>query len=146
VSRVETAWVKKEVSLLAIRAADETHASTAPPPDGREAHARITASVDWLESLISTARATANRSGSFGIFGTSIAGTWLAAALGDAVAFFVDEDPHRIGREYMGKPVLAPQAVASGSTVFLALAPTLAQAIGRRLSQYPLELVVPDGI
>lgn len=146
VSRVETAWVKKEVSLLAIRAADEAVPMAPPPTDGRDAHARITASVDWLESLISSARATANRSGSFGIFGTSIAGTWLATALGDSVRFFVDEDPHRIGRTYMGKPVLAPQGVAPGSTVFLALAPTLAQAIGKRLSQYSLELVVPVGI
>lgn len=146
VARVETAWVKKEVSLLAVRADEGTIAAAPPASAGREVHARITASVGWLDSLISSARASANHFGSFGIFGTAIAGTWLAAALGDSVKFFVDEDPHRTGREYLGKPVLAPQSVTPGATVFLALAPTLAQAIGERLSKYAFDVVVPAGI
>jgi hypothetical protein len=66
-------------------------------------------------------------------------------SLGDRVEFFVDEDPHRIGQTYLGKPVVAPATVASGSTVFLALAPTLAGAIRERLSHLPVEFVASPG-
>jgi SAM-dependent methyltransferase len=146
VSRVTTDWVRKEVSLLA-RMDGKDDSRIVPAADaGRTAYAGVSASVSWLGTLISAARATASESASFGIFGTSIAGTWLATALGDQVKFFVDEDPNRIGREYLGKPVLAPQSVAPGSTVFLALAPTLAQAIKRRLSGLSLNLATPPEV
>lgn len=143
VSRVASDWVKKEISLLATNRAGREIPDSAGGSSGRDVHARISAAVSWLNALITDARATAANSTSFGIFGTSIAGTWLAVALGDKVRFFVDEDPNRVGKEYMGKPIFSPQTVPEHSTVFLALAPVLAKAIKDRLSRLPLSLVSP---
>jgi hypothetical protein len=47
--------------------------------------------------------------------------------------FFVDEDPNRVGREFMGKPILHPDQVARGQDVFVALPPALAGQVSRRL-------------
>jgi SAM-dependent methyltransferase len=145
VSCVATDWVRKELSLLASKPGGKGGRAAVAVPDGRATHARVAASVAWLGELAASATAAASRSPSFGVFGTAIAGTWLASSLGDRVKFFVDEDPHRIGREYLGKPVIAPAAVPAGSTVFLALAPTLARAIKDRLSGLPVELVAMPG-
>jgi len=141
---VKSSWVKKELSLLATKSENEDVRIANVCPSGRKVHEQITASVSWLDALISSAREVACASDSFGIFGTSIAGTWLATTLGDRVSFFVDEDPHRIGKDYMGKPIVAPQSVARESTVFMALAPMLAQAIKHRLSHLGLDLILPS--
>lgn len=143
VSRVTNGWVRKEVSLLAAKSEEDNLHVMLPPLAGKETYEKIAASVSWLVALISAANSSAREASSFGIFGTSIAGTWLATALGDRVEFFVDEDPNRIGRQYMGKPVVAPQSVARDSAVFVALAPTLAEAIRDRLSPLALNLIVP---
>jgi SAM-dependent methyltransferase len=132
VLRVETAWVKKELSMLARRASPA--GEMVEPADGRGVLATMAANVRWLGGLISKAREAATDCAAFGIFGTSIAGTWLGSVLADKVAFFVDEDPNRIGREFMGKPIVGPDAIPAGASVYLALAPVLAEAIGRRLS------------
>lgn len=129
---VETAWVKKELSMLARRAAPA--GKTAAPADGGRVLATVTANVRWLGDLISKAREAASGGAAFGIFGTSIAGSWLGSVLADKVAFFVDEDPNRVGREFMGKPILGPDALPDGATVYLALAPVLAEAIVQRLA------------
>lgn len=132
VSFVQNAWVKKELSMLARRSSER--GSSGKLGDGAQVLLAMTANVHWLEGLISQARFSAANSSAFGIFGTSIAGTWLGSALADLVSFFVDEDPNRIGREFMGKPILHPDAVPVGAAVYLALAPVLAEAIAHRLS------------
>ena len=48
------------------------------------------------------------------------------------IAFFVDEDEARIGRDYFGIPIIAPSQVPLGATVFVCLEPNLAQAIAAR--------------
>jgi hypothetical protein len=101
----------------------------------------IAEKVIWLRQLKDTALHASKENQKFGIFGTSIAATWLANYLGDRVKYFVDEDPSRIGRIFMGKPVLAPDSVPDSSTVFIALAPKLASAISERLSHLSLKFL-----
>jgi SAM-dependent methyltransferase len=132
VAFVRNTWVKKELSMLARRSSQKENSPKLG--DGAQILSAITAKVRWLEGLISQARFTAASSSAFGIFGTSIAGTWLGSVLADQVSFFVDEDPNRIGRAFMGKPILHPDAVPVGAAVYLALAPVLAEAIAQRLS------------
>lgn len=132
VASVETAWVKKELSMLARRAARKSE--MAAPGDGARVLETMISNVRWLAGLIAKAQKAAAECAAFGIFGTSIAGTWLASVLADKVAFFVDEDPNRIGREFMGKPIVGPDAIPAGASVYLALAPVLAKAIGQRLA------------
>ena len=58
---------------------------------------------------------------------------WLYGAIGGKAAYFVDEDPARIGRACAGKPVLSPAQVPAGATVYVPLVPEIAAAVTRRL-------------
>jgi hypothetical protein len=55
----------------------------------------------------------------FGIFGTSIAGTWLYGELGDRTSFFVDEDPARAGKAHLGVRIIAPPNVPANGWFLL---------------------------
>lgn len=117
-------WVRKEISLLC--SAEEN------PAQARSSPAKVEAAVSWLRAMLAHARSHAE--GRFGIFGTSVAATWLAAGLGDAVSFFVDEDPARRGRSHLGRPILRPEEVSREAQVYLAFPAETARAIAGRLS------------
>ncbi len=125
-----TDWVKKEISYVGLTAQDMLPIE---PVDAALVYARIKSYVAWLTQLITDATQAASAQKTFGIFGTSIAASWLVTELGDRVKFFVDEDPYRVGRQYMGRPVYGPDQVPSGAAVYLALAPVLSLEISQRL-------------
>jgi 2-polyprenyl-3-methyl-5-hydroxy-6-metoxy-1,4-benzoquinol methylase len=131
---VKTDWINKEVSLLAV-ASPAT--SIAARNDPLQAIGRIEGDIAWLHNMLEHARASA-RGGQFGIFGTSVAATWLAAGLGDAVQFFVDEDPAREGCTHLSRHILKPDQLPRGATVYLAFAREASDAISRRLSHLPV--------
>jgi SAM-dependent methyltransferase len=137
-------WVPKELSLVAQAA---LHAPTAPAPAPAAAIIdAVEAQISWLRRFMDAASevSTEDRAGrEFGLFGTSIAGTWLAGVLGDRVTFFVDEDPHRVGRTHMGRPILSPSQVPPRSVVFIALTPAVAAPIAERFSSSGLDLRLP---
>lgn len=122
-------WVPKELSLVA-------HAAVAPKSPSPAANANrleyVSADVRWLAEVVAAARQVATAP-PFGVFGTSIAATWLCGELADRVAFFVDEDPQRVGRIFLDRPVLHPHQVPAHGHVFLSLPPPLAAQIHRRL-------------
>jgi len=136
VESVETDWVAKEISLLAHVGPGKGRYDKYPEVRRREK------TVKWLLSVAEDAAAVA-KADQFGIFGTSIAATWLAGSLEGRVDFFVDEDPLRQNRLYMGKPVLSPKQVADGSTVFLALVPNIAANVRRRLEPLRIRFTAP---
>lgn len=144
---IATDWIPKEISLLA-----ETDKINGLHPvfpgdwDGthsKEIFVRMTNYVAWLHKIRREAEELSRRNGSMGIFGTSIAGTWLASALGKRVRFFVDEDRERIGRNHLGMPVLHPSEIPAGSVVFFALAPILARTVRSRIVSNQFESVLP---
>jgi 2-polyprenyl-3-methyl-5-hydroxy-6-metoxy-1,4-benzoquinol methylase len=140
---VSTEWVGKEISLLA-----RTDTGAAPLRGGDAAQdtlARIERHVAWLEAMLADARER-SRGREFGIFGTSVAATWLAGGLGDAVNFFVDEDPGRRGREHMGRPIVSPGEAPRGSLAYLAFAPETAAAIVKRIGGGAVALAVPPDL
>lgn len=103
----------------------------------------VTAHLDYLQSLLNLAKSV---SGPIGIFGTSIAGTWLAGSVQDQVAFFVDEDPNRIGRYYLNKPIVAPDEIKDGSRVLIPLPPAISINVANRLSHLNCEFLVSSGL
>ena len=109
---------------------DSNRATTAVDrtEDAAEVEARVRADIGWLASTLEAALDRANEA-PLGVFGTAVAGTWLAGRLGDRVSFFVDQDPQRIGKTHLGLPVLDPTDVPAGSSVFIAFTPRLAQEI-----------------
>jgi trans-aconitate methyltransferase len=127
VSVVETTWVSKELSIVAY--------NLPPKASSESAHAspQLSSILNWLKSVIDRAQAVASESKNFGIFGTSIAGTWLFNEIGSSVRFFVDEDTNRIGRHYLGLPVLHPTEVPAESDVYVGLAPMISSSVVRRI-------------
>jgi 2-polyprenyl-3-methyl-5-hydroxy-6-metoxy-1,4-benzoquinol methylase len=123
-------WVVKEISLMAGR--DGQPAPQRPAAGVSD----TTAALDWLFQIRAAARgALAAARGPFGIFGSSIAATWLAHELGCAMDFFVDEDPGRQGRLFMGRPVMSPSQVPPGSVVFIGIGGGVATTVAARLSR-----------
>jgi SAM-dependent methyltransferase len=89
--------------------------------------------VRWLTDVVAQVHGL-TKHGPIGIFGTSVAGMAFYGAFRDRVAFFVDEDPARIGQVYDGKPVLAPAQAPKGQPIFVALPPERAHRLVERLS------------
>jgi hypothetical protein len=84
--------------------------------------------LGFLAALLEAARELRSQR-PFGVFGTSIAGTWLYGGLEGDLDFWVEEDPSRIGRDYLGRPILAPDQAPPGSLVLIALAPALSSVL-----------------
>lgn len=121
------AWVSKEISLLGHLGKFGSFALN-DFPDGAEA------AISWLQFVAQEAHRARSEAGSFGIFGTSIAATWLTAELGSSPDFFVDEDINRIGRTHLGSPICAPWEVPPDSVVFVAQPEPVARRICDRLA------------
>ena len=100
----------------------------------------------WLQAQVVQAQELAATSKAFGVFGTSISGTWLHGVLGDRVEFFVDEDPGRIGRTHMGRPVLASGDIPQDADVFVPLVPEVANAVVSRLATGAVQYHKPIGV
>ena len=132
VTAAQTDWVNKEISLLA-EPCRENRATVTDEP--QTALARTKRDIAWLARMLEHARGSAGAD--FGIFGTSVAATWLASGIGDAVRFFVDEDPSRKDRRHMGRPILRPADVPAKAVVYLAFLPAVSTAIAKRLSDLP---------
>jgi len=133
-------WIAKEVSVVA-RGADRPAAPTSTPLSAAESDV-IFGGGRWLGEVLARVEA-ARRTPPFGLFGTSIAATWLQAQVEGAAVFFVDEDPHRVGREHLGRPILAPAQVPAGATVFVALPQPLAGRVAARVTRPDVRVVLP---
>jgi 2-polyprenyl-3-methyl-5-hydroxy-6-metoxy-1,4-benzoquinol methylase len=131
----------KEITFLARRARAETD-TRRDPTAGQQL---VKDTVDWLLAVQRAAERASTR-GQFGIFGSSIAGMSLYARVRDRVAFFVDEDRTRIGQVFEGRPILSPNEAPAGSTVYVPLAPPIAQKVVARLSNLPAHFVPPPDL
>jgi trans-aconitate methyltransferase len=125
-------WIAKELTLVARRS--ERGMAWQKSVDPTREVTEIDARVKWLDNLGSEVRTLAAR-GPIGIFGTSIAATWMDQELGGNAACFVDEDPNRLGELFMGRRILSPREVPSGSQIVLALPPQMADQVRVRLDR-----------
>ncbi len=121
-------WVPKEISAIA-------RAGAVPTPIATPVASRtcVMKQLCWLADFAHRAAILAENA-PIGVFGTGIAGSWLAGVLGERVAFFVDEDTTRIGRNYLGRSVLAPTEIPKLSKIMVAMAPELAFRVADRLN------------
>jgi SAM-dependent methyltransferase len=126
IERVETEWIPKELSVIARNSASAGKSAPVPVTS-------LSASLQWLDSVVSEAQSIAKDSPRFGIFGTSIAGAWAFGALDKWVSFFVDEDANRVGGSYFDRPIYGPATVPDGSDVYVPLAPKLSRLVCNRL-------------
>lgn len=139
--KIDTSIINKELSALGkveIKSNDEELKIS-----GQDALNKMNANVRNLIKLTSFSSDVALNAEQFGIFGTSIAGSWLGAIMADRVDFFVDEDPSRIGKIYMGKPIISPDKIPKKAKVFLALSPGISQNILKRWAKFEKNFVLP---
>jgi hypothetical protein len=139
----ETGWMPRELTIIAKPQTGPACKSDPSHPDQAREHAEKT--VAWLATLAKTARNVAEN-GPVGIFGSSIAATWLFAELDGNVVFFVDEDENRIGRSHLDLPIRAPADVPADISVILALAPETATAVAGRLEDTRLTFIRPPDV
>ncbi len=138
--RATNEWIAKEITVVARRPGQP--ASLSGPPLPEDEAKRIFQGGAWLGQVVSQAAAAAGSHG-LGIFGTSIAATWLQTQLDGVASFFVDEDPARIGRRLLGQRILRSDEIPAGATVYVALPPPLARAVAARLARPGRTWVVP---
>jgi SAM-dependent methyltransferase len=127
--------VPRELLVIA-SAADEPRGETTPDLSLQEEVLKTR--IDWLANCAESTNAAVNAM-SLGIFGSSIAATWLYSAADQKVEFFVDEDPGRVGRSHLGRPIVSPDDVPDGSLVVVGLVPHLGAKVASRLSRPQVE-------
>jgi SAM-dependent methyltransferase len=129
VEALHTDWITKEISAVAIPRA------IAPAESIRveDELAWATEAVSYIDKVKSYAREIRSQTKTFGIFGTSIGGTWLYAEMQRNLEFFADEDSSRIGKRHLGIEILSPTQIPAGSSVFMPLAEGVARAVAQRL-------------
>ncbi|MGJ8682804.1 class I SAM-dependent methyltransferase [Paraglaciecola sp.] len=68
------------------------------------------------EQMVQVKQATA-------VFSTGPTGVYAGLCLGSHLTCFVDEDPNKIGKHYLGVPILSPKDIPKGVTVISPLPP-----------------------
>jgi len=131
VIHASTTCITKELTIVARKRNDIIQETLLL--DITKASDTVVRCIDWLDSNIRDSIAYAKKR-HLGIFGTSIAATWLFSELSGEVQFFVDEDPNRVGKTHLGCPVYHPKNIPQNSIVFLPFCPDQAIQIGERLT------------
>ena len=139
---ITTTWVQKELTCVAVPGPETVDSGPVHPKDIESP----SMAVHWIEKIRDAALEGAQNSKSYGLFGTAIAGIWLAHNLKAAFQFFVDEDANRTGRQLMGLPIVAPRNIPMDSTVFVGVAPVIAGKIIERIRRPDLTLISPPPI
>lgn len=136
-------WVPKEISVVARRANGEAPSPVLATAPGLEQN-EVFDGWGILKRTVERAR-DASGKGEFGIFGTSIAATWLDAQLGGVARYFVDEDPNRVGRQHFGRMIFAAKDIPAGATLFVALPGALAGRVAGRIraARPDLDVITP---
>jgi 2-polyprenyl-3-methyl-5-hydroxy-6-metoxy-1,4-benzoquinol methylase len=132
---LSTAWVLKEISLTATTTTKSPRGFDAvpAPPDASAVIPRLRSQIRWLRQSVEIAREASITAATFGLFGSSIAATWLFSEMSDRISFFVEEDKNRVGSTLFGRPIISPAEVPPESVVYLALIPNIATRVAERL-------------
>lgn len=143
-------WIPKELSMIGRVAGSGGALANVPMLTPQQARQAVDDRINWLHAIADQARALAQgcrvQGEKMGLFGTSIAGTFLSAELAGAAEFYVDEDPSRFNMRFADRPILHPTQVPAGSKVFVGLPRQLAEGIARRLGGGPVEYVLPSSM
>ena len=94
----------------------------------------------YLEELLNQ---TQQITGECGIFGSSISATWLSEALQTRLRFFVDEDPNRIGKAHLGKPIININSIPVNCPILMPMRRDVASLIANRLSPAQVRFILP---
>lgn len=144
---LDTAYLPKEIIIFAKRAKKTTptdYRGTESVIKRNENH--LLQQVQWLGNIHQAVSEIVKKTNRFGVFGTSIAGNWMYGDWRDKISFFVDEDPDKIGTQYLGVPVLSMADLESEDEVYVALPPTIAKKIQERYSAEKCKIYTPPDL
>lgn len=130
----------KEISAIARKQGAPTRVDVT---SAAEAVSLADRNVQWLHQVRDAGRNLAESGSPLGLFGTSISGMWCYSEMPAGIDFFVDEDRAKLGGAYDGKTIYGPENAPRPSTVFMPLAPTIANRIALRLSGHGPTYVAP---
>lgn len=134
-------WITKELSILARKL------NSIPENDVVKNHlvnvGKVNSDIKWLGNVLIHAKEYSDFE-NFGVFGSSIAATWLYGELNDKIKYFVDEDPSRNSQLHMGKVILSPDKIPDNSIVYIPLIKEIADKVKDRLSKYDFKIIVPE--
>jgi hypothetical protein len=99
--------------------------------------APISIHLEWLSAFRQLIEEPVNH-GKVGVFGSSIAATWLISHAPERVSHVLDEDPNRTGYRLFGHPIILPNQAPAALDVLLPFPPVVAKKIAGRLSELPL--------
>ncbi|MFH1309452.1 MAG: methyltransferase domain-containing protein [Candidatus Omnitrophota bacterium] len=138
-----TDWIPRYITVVLCVTKNQAMQKIAKR-DPKDVAKAVAVDIKWLEDVVEHARKSADK-GELGVFGTAIAGTWLAGRLGSLACFFVDEDPMRLGKTHMGREVIHPFDVLENNEVYLPVVPEKATQINNRFkrSEKLLKLILP---
>lgn len=134
----------KELTVIARRA--QAPVARSYLDDTEDTYGFAQEQIDWLSDQVATVKeiATESEGRPLGLFGASIAATWMYHELAGKISFFVDEDPNRVGKSHLGLPILAPRQVPAGSHVYMCIPSEIAANIARRHAALPVRWHVPS--
>jgi 2-polyprenyl-3-methyl-5-hydroxy-6-metoxy-1,4-benzoquinol methylase len=137
---LSTEIIDKEIVLFARN--DPEAAPNLATLKSTETCSMLSSHLDWLSQILKELRKL-DESIKLGCLGTSIAGTWLRAQLGERLQFYVDEDSSRQGNDHLGLPILSAKQVDPEALVFLAFPFPIAMKISRKLQDYDFRILLP---
>jgi SAM-dependent methyltransferase len=141
IQSVSSNCVPKELTVLLKRSSNCGYRPELATSRPRQDMQIALAHLEWLAALLQTG---SSADGHVGIFGSSIAASWLASSLGlnTKAMFFVDEDSNRVGRQHLSLPIVRP-ADALGSPILMPLTYLTALEIRQRLAPHKLDFILP---
>ena len=127
-SLLGNAWFPKEIVATATSAPGARTATFEPDRDIYTCLDQMTTTAERLMAL---------EARSVGVLGTTIEAAFADSLLGSRVAYFVEENPDKVGTTFHEKPVVHPRSVRARDHVVIAMGSSGA-AISRRLTAlYP---------
>jgi SAM-dependent methyltransferase len=139
---LSTTMLPKElVAVLSLRRPAQVPDVASAQADAHRAStkARCLFYFELLDNVRRTARSWRLENRPFGIMGSSIAACWTMLELEGKTDFFVDEDQNRIGRQLMGRPIVAPAQAPAGAVVFIPMSVAVAERIIERWKQLAVD-------
>ncbi|MBA4383436.1 MAG: hypothetical protein C0410_01745 [Anaerolinea sp.] len=134
--------VPKEMTVLACKNVVANTMLLASEAALENSHQWLLSAIAWLKENIACASRIAAHD-DLGIFGTSISGAWLYNEIPYQISFFVDEDPDRINKLFLGRPVYHPKNLPDKGTVYIPLPHVVASRLADRLRIYGDRFFIP---
>jgi hypothetical protein len=140
---IEKNWILKELCCLCIYTgnSDDNYSFD------ENKFSFLNKNINYISNIEKKVNIISHSNDNLGIFGTSIASSWLSTLHSDKINFYLDEDDERCNRLFFNKPVLKPQNAPLDSIVFMPMIYKVTESIKSRVSNIcPAQLIGPNDL